>query len=259
MSLDKSEEKIRSLFDQIAPRYDFINHLLSCGIDRSWRKKTAKIVLDMLREPISQAVPFLDVCCGTGDLSIALYREYLKRTRKSRLSGTETTSENASKILTGIDFSPKMLEIGRKKIAKIGATEDIELLEGDALELPFDADAFSVVSVAFGLRNMEDTDRGISEMVRVCKPGGVVAILDFGLPSKPVISSVYNFFLRRILPIIGQRISKNQDGAYKYFSESVVQFEKGEALTLRLKRWGLEEVRFQEMNFGTVILYTGRK
>ena len=244
IQLDKSPSRIRGLFDRIAPKYDFINHSLSLGIDHYWRRQTAKAVFTELPVQIA-GDPLLDVCCGTGDLSIAMMREMRRR--------------GLAPKITGVDFSTAMLEIGKKKIQKLKAQNEITLQEGDALQLPFDADAFSVVCVGFGLRNVADTDGGISEMVRVCKPGGIIAILDFDLPKVPIISNLYRFYLQRVLPMYGNWFSKNREGAYDYFSESVVQFDKGTVLAERLENAGLINVHFKSMTLATVSLYLGHK
>lgn len=282
--LDKSPKKISRLFDQIAPRYDGINHFLSLGIDTCWRRKTVELIR---REFSTQAAPdsgipgpVLDVCCGTADLSIALFRKLnrAKNGTQSHPPGTpdELPFDNkgdsaaidkaqASRwvrgrdVVVGIDFSPGMLELGRKKVQKIGAGDAISLWHGDALELPFEDDLFSVVSVGFGLRNVIDTDRGITEMVRVARPGGVVAVLDFDLPRIPGISFLYRIYLQRILPALGRWFSKNREGAYDYFVRSVIRFEKGAAMVEKLQNAGLENVRVQRMTFGIASLYRGRK
>ena len=242
--LDKSPSKIRGLFDRIAPKYDFINHSLSLGIDYYWRRQTAKTVFaELSQQHVGGQV--LDVCCGTGDLSIAMLREMRRR--------------GLSPNITGVDFSTEMLEIGKKKVQKINAQNEISLQEADALQLPFDADVFSVVCVGFGLRNVADTDRGVNEMVRVCKPGGIVAVLDFDLPKVPVISGLYRFYLQKVLPMYGNWFSRNREGAYDYFSESVVQFDKGTALAKRLENAGLVSVHFKSMTLATVSLYIGHK
>lgn len=259
LSLDKSPKRIRGLFDQIAPKYDLINHSLSFGIDYYWRWRTAEIIFSELHSE-DFAGPFLDVCCGTADMSIALYHRAIRKwnsTDPSRDCNPEKTAEKNR--IHGIDFSPEMLRRAREKIARIQAGEFIFLREGDALNLPFEDELFPAVCVAFGLRNEFDPERGIAEMVRVAKPGGVIAILDFDLPGIPGIGALYRFYLKKILPIFGRWISRNREGAYDYFSESVVRFEKGETLAQRLKNAGLIEVRFHRFTLGTVSLYLGRK
>ncbi len=266
-SLDKSPQRIRRMFDQVAPRYDLINHLLSLGLDFSWRRRAVDRIFSDFGPEIPKG-PLLDVCCGTGDLTIALNQ---KLNGKNKVSGEKEPPEFSGDendysrlcrdrdVVVGVDFSSTMIEHGREKIRRRGAERQIAFFEGDALRLPFEDSLFSVVSVGFGLRNVADLDRGIAEMVRVARPGGKVAILDFTLPKFPVFSSVYRFYLQRMLPFFGQFLSTNREEAYRYFSESVMQFEKGEALAERLRAAGLAEVRFFPMTLGTVTLYLGTK
>lgn len=244
-TLDKSPGKISRLFDQIAPRYDRINHFLSLGIDTTWRKRTVAIIASELSDDGTIPGPVLDVCCGTADLSIALARKLTTPCEKQEVFG--------------IDFSPGMLELGRKKIQKLRLDDKITLREGDALDLPFENDMFSVVCVAFGLRNVVDTDRGLAEMVRAAKPGGIVAVLDFDLPRIPLISPLYRFYLERVLPFFGHWVSKNKEGAYDYFVRSIKGFEKGAAMVAKMQNAGLENVLSKRMTLGIVSLYWGRK
>ncbi len=255
------------MFDQVAPRYDLINHLLSLGLDFSWRRRAVNRIFSDFGPEIPKG-PLLDVCCGTGDLTIALNQKLNGRNKASDEKETPEFSGNENDysrfccdrdMVVGVDFSSTMIERGREKIRRRGAERQITLFEGDALRLPFEDSLFSAVSVGFGLRNVADLDRGIAEMVRVARPGGKVAILDFTLPKFPIFSSVYRFYLQRMLPFFGQFLSTNREEAYRYFSESVMQFEKGEALAERLRAAGLVEVRFFPMTLGTVTLYLGTK
>jgi len=264
--LDKSPQTIRRLFDQIAPRYDLINHSLSLGLDFSWRRRSVELVCNDLQNELPG--PILDVCCGTGDFAIAWHR---KLASASCVESDDLPSEASDSrevnsqcfqdrsVVVGIDFSPKMLEIGRRKIRKFRAEKSIVLWQGDALDLPFENDTFAAVSVGFGLRNTIDPERGITEMVRVVRPGGTVAILDFDLPRFPLLGPMYRFYLTKILPGVGKWISRNQEGAYHYFSESVLQFAKGESLADKLRQAGLHEVSFKRMTSGVVSLYRGKK
>ena len=227
--VDKSPEKIRRMFGNIAPWYDFLNRFLSLGFDVSWRRRCAKRLLTAT----SVDGPILDVCTGTADLALALWKR--QRTRK----------------VFGVDFSPEMIEIGKRKTRHT----DIELSVGDALNLPFDDATFAAVCVAFGLRNVGDTDRGLAEMIRVCKPGGVVAVLEFSMPTLPILSGLYRFYFRTVLPRIGQWFTKNRDDAYTYLPESVLQFDDPQRLTERMQSLGLVDVRSLPMTFGTVTLH----
>jgi demethylmenaquinone methyltransferase/2-methoxy-6-polyprenyl-1,4-benzoquinol methylase len=233
--VDKSPERIRRMFNQIAPRYDLLNHLLSLGIDRRWRRRTVR------RIPPQVEGPILDVCTGTGDLALAWWRKYPERE------------------IFGIDFAPEMIALGKRKTARFGAENRVHLTEGDALRLPFDSDRFAVVSVAFGLRNVGDTDGGIAEMARVCAPGGTVAVLEFTLPEKRTLRQIYLWYFRKVLPKIGQWIAPNRDAAYHYLPNSVGQFDQRETLLDRMRDAGLRELSADRMTFGTVTLYRGNK
>ena len=222
------------MFGAIAPKYDRMNHLLSMNVDRYWRWRTVRTLRP------SGAEPVLDVCCGTGDLAFAFWR-YL--------------GGNTPIIAT--DFCPEMLEIGRQKAERFGIDHNMEFIEADAQALPFDDDRFQIVSVAFGLRNVSDTDAGLREMARVCRPGGRVAVLEFSLPRRQPMRAVYGFYFRQILPRIGQQLAKNEHEAYDYLPTSVCEFPEGEALAERMRAAGLTDVQIRPLTFGIATLYIG--
>jgi len=235
MTVDKSPDRVRRMFDEIAPRYDFLNRLLSLGIDRSWRKKAVKAVYQNLPEG-----PILDVCTGTGDLLIEYFRQ------------------NPARSLAGIDFSQEMIARAAKKVERAKANHQIELHIGDAMNLPFNDDHFAAVSIAFGLRNVCDTDKGLAEMVRVCKPGGIVAVLDFSIPRVPILSSIYRIYFRTLLPRIGQFFAKNRESAYHYFPQSVLEFDSiNLAERMLLRR--VTNIQTISMTFGIAYLHYGKK
>lgn len=234
-TVDKSNSRVREMFRQIAPQYDRMNHLLSMNIDRLWRRFTVK------RLRIDGTAPILDVCTGTGDLAIAIKRRV----------------GDAVPVI-GSDFCFDMLAIGHDKSASDDRS-DVLYLEADTQHLPFADDQFQCVTVAFGLRNVADTDRGIAEMVRVCRPGGQVAILEFSSPTAPGLKQAYSFYFRHILPRIGQWLARNDKQAYAYLPESVGQFPCGQALCDRLAAAGLKETRFRPLTFGIATLYEGTK
>jgi demethylmenaquinone methyltransferase / 2-methoxy-6-polyprenyl-1,4-benzoquinol methylase len=236
--LDKRQARIRSMFGSIAPSYDFLNHLLSLNVDHYWRWRTTRIV------PPGDGGdgPILDLCTGTGDLALAY----------DRAAGGRVA-------IIGADFCHPMLVRAVAKARRRGAAQRIRCLEADAQQLPFPDNRFQITTVAFGLRNVADTDRGIAEMVRVTKPGGKVAILEFSQPRGWLFGRLYRFYFRRVLPLIGQLISRSQDNAYRYLPASVLDFPDGEALAQRLRQHGLVEVRLQPLTFGIATLYVGRK
>ena len=235
MSVDKSSSRIRRMFGEIAPRYDLLNRLLSLGIDRWWRKRTVGLV------PPRGTGPILDVCTGTADLALAYWR----------------ASGRVARVV-GLDFCRPMLAIGREKVRRADA-RGIQLIEGDAARLPLADDTFEIVCVAFGLRNISDTDVGLGEMVRVCRRGGRVAVLEFSIPRAWPLGAVYGWYFRRILPRIGQALAGSGQGAYNYLPASVGQFPQGEALLQRMRRAGLHHVRSHRFTFGVASLYVGEK
>jgi demethylmenaquinone methyltransferase/2-methoxy-6-polyprenyl-1,4-benzoquinol methylase len=234
--LDKRETRIRRMFGNIAPTYDLLNHLLSLNIDRYWRWRTTRLV------PPQGDGPILDLCTGTGDLAIA----YDKAAGK-KLS------------IVGADFCHEMLCRAVSKTQRRGADGRLRYVEADAQRLPFVGDLFQITAVAFGLRNVTDTDRGIAEMVRVTRPGGRVAILEFSKPRHWFFGGMYRFYFRRILPCIGQLLSRSRDDAYNYLPASVMEFPDGEALAERLRGHGLTDVCWYPFTFGIATLYVGRK
>ena len=225
------------MFGQIAPRYDLLNRLLSAGIDRWWRRRTVRLV------PPEGDGPILDVCTGTGDLALAYWRAR---------RGTEGR-------IVGADFCRPMLAIGLTKCRRAGAEGRIALIEADTVELPFADNSFQIVCVAFGLRNVYDTDRGLKEMVRVCRPGGRVAVLEFSMPAAPPLRWLYSWYFRRLLPRVGQTLAKNDQDAYNYLPASVGAFPQGQVLADRMRAAGLARASFYPLTFGIATLYVGEK
>ena len=234
--VDKSGPRVREMFGEIAGRYDFLNHLLSLNVDRYWRWRTVRRVRPRGEEPI------LDVCTGTGDLALAYWRAGRRRVP-----------------VVGADFCPQMLAIAKAKIRKAGAEGRVTLVEADAQQLPFPADTFQIVSVAFGLRNVSDTDRGLAEMARVCRPGGRVAVLEFSLPGSWLLKKLYLAYFRHVLPRVGERLARNRQAAYNYLPASVGEFPQGKELAERMHRVGLGRVDYYPLTFGVVTLYVGTK
>jgi demethylmenaquinone methyltransferase/2-methoxy-6-polyprenyl-1,4-benzoquinol methylase len=239
ISIDKRETRIRAMFGNIAHRYDLLNHLLSLNIDRYWRWRTTRLAPPRTD---ADAAPILDVCTGTGDLALAYDKAANKRVP-----------------IVGTDFCLPMLLPARDKTQRRHAAERIRYIEADTQRLPFPNDTFQLTTVAFGLRNVTDTDRGLAEMVRVTQPGGRVAILEFSRPRHWLFGRLYRFYFRWILPCIGQVVSRSRDNAYNYLPASVLEFPDGEALAEKLRGHGLTEVQWHSLTFGIATLYIGTK
>jgi demethylmenaquinone methyltransferase/2-methoxy-6-polyprenyl-1,4-benzoquinol methylase len=225
---------VTSMFDNIAFRYDFLNHFLSFGIDRCWRRKAVKIISETHKNP-----EILDVATGTGDLAVAALKL------------------NPVKI-TGIDISRKMLDKGREKIIKKGYSDRIELLSGDSEDIPFNENSFDVAMVAFGVRNFADPLKGLSEMRRVLRNGGLIMVLEFSRPSKFPFRQIYYFYFMRILPLLGRLFSKSRN-AYTYLPESVMQFSDNEQFIDLMEKAGFSGVRQKRVTGGVASIYTGFK
>jgi demethylmenaquinone methyltransferase/2-methoxy-6-polyprenyl-1,4-benzoquinol methylase len=239
--LDKREARIRTMFGDIARRYDLLNHLLSLNVDHYWRWRTTRLAPPQWEGPAASA-PILDVCTGTGDLALAYDRAARRRVP-----------------ILGADFCLPMLLPAQAKTSRRGAADRIRFVEADAQRLPFPADTFQLTVVAFGLRNVTDTDRGLAEMVRVTRPGGRVAILELSRPRNRLFGRLYRFYFRRVLPWVGQAVSRSRDNAYSYLPASVLEFPDGEALAAKLRSHGLTEVRWHPLTFGIATLYVGTK
>ncbi|CAN5489251.1 bifunctional demethylmenaquinone methyltransferase/2-methoxy-6-polyprenyl-1,4-benzoquinol methylase UbiE [soil metagenome] len=227
------KEQVAGMFNNIAWRYDFLNHLLSLGVDNYWRWKAIRI----LKKEKPQLI--LDAATGTGALALAALKL------------------NPEKIF-GIDISEDMLNIGRAKIKSKKLSNKIELLEGDSENLIFSDDKFDAVTVAFGVRNFENLLKGLQEFHRVLKPGRIALILEFSHPRNQIIQAVYRFYSSRILPLLGKKISKNET-AYQYLHDSVAAFPSGNDFLNILKQAGFTETKSTPLTFGVVTVYTGRK
>lgn len=221
------------MFDNISSDYDFLNHFLSLGIDIAWRKKAIKLLRPLNPRTI------LDVATGTGDFAIEALR--LK----------------PEKVI-GVDISDGMLSVGREKLKRRNPDRTIELLHGDSEKLPFEENKFDAVIVAFGVRNFENLKNGLSEMLRVVRPGGMVVILEFSKPTKFPFKQLYNFYFKFVLPKIGRWVSKDSS-AYTYLPESVQAFPDGEGFTKILDQLGYKNTRCKPLTFGISSLYIGTK
>lgn len=239
-TVDKSGERVRRMFGEIAPRYDLLNHLLSGNVDRYWRWRTTRIVPPHATGPLA-GLPILDLCTGTGDLAIAYDK-----------------AAHGRVPIIAADFCPEMLAIGEKK-GTDQRRKQIKWVEADATDLPFDTDHFQIVTAAFGLRNVSDTDAGLREMTRVCRRGGKVAVLEFTTPRWQPFKAFYGWYFRNVLPRIGQAVMRNSTAAYEYLPESVKGFYEYEQLTERMTAAGLADVRYYPLTLGIATLYVGEK
>lgn len=230
-SEEEKSRAVRDMFGGIAKRYDFLNHLLSGNIDRHWRKVCVREI--GWRSPVA-APRVLDVGCGTADLSIAF--------------------SNLGPVF-GCDFCHPMLRIGRDKIARSRMPHEVQLVEGDALHLPFPDAAFDVAVSAFVVRNLASIEGGLGEMRRVLRPDGTLGILDFSMPRPPLIGAVYRYYFLKVLPRIGKWIS-GVDGPYKYLPDSVQSFPEPEEFCNRIAACGFRKVEFRLLTQGIAVLYT---
>ncbi len=215
------------MFGSIAPRYDLANHLLSCGIDFYWRKRVAEIVASWRPDKI------VDLATGTGDLALAL---------QQKMPHAE---------IIGADFSEEMLAIAKRKGVR-------QTMLADAMRLPFDGASVDCVTVAFGLRNMEDYGGALREMARVLKPHGHLLVLEFSLPKMSILRAVYRFYLHRCLPLLGSFLTKKKS-AYDYLGDSIEQFPNGHAMLRLMESSGLNRASAEPLTGGIVTIYTAKK
>jgi demethylmenaquinone methyltransferase / 2-methoxy-6-polyprenyl-1,4-benzoquinol methylase len=227
------KQEVEQMFDQIAPRYDFLNHFLSAGIDIHWRKKAIK---EIARYPHKK---ILDIATGTGDLAI-------------------TASKLNPELITGVDLSAEMLAVGEKKIREKGLDKMITLVKGDSEKLPLADNTYDSAMVAFGVRNFENPVAGLTEICRVLKPGGFFIVLEFSKPEKFPVKQLYNFYFSAILPLIGKFISGDKR-AYEYLPESVKAFPSGKDFLELMHKAGFEKTYLKKLSFGIASLYCGFK
>jgi demethylmenaquinone methyltransferase/2-methoxy-6-polyprenyl-1,4-benzoquinol methylase len=226
---------VRGMFGRVASRYDLLNHLLSFNLDKRWRARTVQRVAEVLARPDAKV---LDLCCGTGDVLLSL---------EARQSGA---------TVLGSDFCHPMLLEAQRKIT--AARLRSPLFEADALALPLAPESLDLITVAFGFRNLTSYRRGLSELERVLKPGGVLAVLEFSQPTNRLFGALYGFFSTRVLPFVGGLISGSRE-AYSYLPESIRKFPGPDELARQMRDAGFSSVEFERLTFGAVALHLGRK
>ncbi len=224
---------VRQMFNNIAPRYDFLNHFLSAGIDRMWRRKAIGIIKAHAHEKI------LDIATGTGDMAIL-------------------ASKLNPELIKGIDIAAQMIELQKKKLAKRNLQHLIEPQVGDAENLPFAENTFDIVMTAFGVRNFENLEKGLAEMYRVLKPGGLAVILEFSNPRSAPFKQLYDFYFSTILPWVGRQVSKDKE-AYTYLHDSVTVFPSGKEFVRILSKAGFKNPHSIALTLGIASIYTGEK
>lgn len=231
---EAKKNQVARMFDGIAHRYDFLNHFFSLGIDVLWRKSCIRILRN------EQPEKLLDVATGTADFAIEAVRMGL------------------DVHVTGVDISAGMLDVGREKIAVRGWNDRIELIQGDSVALPFDDGSFDGFTVAFGVRNFEDLQGGLQDMLRVLKPGAMGLVLEFSKPKHFPIKQVFGLYFKHIMPTVGKWVSKDP-AAYTYLPESVQAFPEGEAFLDEMSKAGYVDVKAKSLTGGIATIYTGRK
>jgi demethylmenaquinone methyltransferase/2-methoxy-6-polyprenyl-1,4-benzoquinol methylase len=227
------KEEVAEMFDNISERYDFLNHFLSMGIDKIWRKKAVKILKNYKHDKI------LDIATGTGDFAISAMRV------------------KPAKVV-GLDLSEGMLEVGRKKMKKKGLSEIVEMIQGDSENLPFEDASFDAITVGFGVRNFENLEKGLGEMRRVLRDGAPAIILEFSKPKKFPVKQSFNFYSRFIIPKVGKTISKDS-AAYSYLPESVEAFPEGQDFIDIMAKIGFKNITSKLVSGGIATIYVGEK
>lgn len=237
MSLGERKKESYKIFDEIASTYDPLNRLLSMGIDVSWRKRMRKELKEL---PDNKPLEILDLATGTADVPLTL----IKHPKISKIRG--------------LDMSQKMIEVGRVKVEEQGLKEKITLDIGDGCNLPEEDNSWDVTTVSFGIRNFPDCFKGLTEMHRVLRPGGQIMVMEFSLPTNPIIKAFYLFYFRTILPFIGNLFSGHGD-AYSYLNKTVEDFPYGKAFTDLMEKANFQNIRAIPLTFGIATLYIGYK
>lgn len=228
-------KQVEAMFDNIAPAYDFMNRAMSFGLHRLWLRNCLKRI-----HYAAPSTPWLDVATGTADVAISLARL------------------NPQATITGIDLSEGMLALGRKKVNEAALSERITLTKADCLQLPFDSSSMGLVTVAYGVRNFQQLEKGLCEMARVLKPGGMLAVIELSTPTSPLIRPLYKLYTGHIIPLMGRLASKDVR-AYSYLPESIAAVPQGKEMTRLIENAGLTDASHHPMTFGTCTIYTAFK
>lgn len=232
--LSDKGEKIQQMFGAIAPRYDFLNRLLSFGIDRHWRKKAVRLL------KYREGSRVLDVATGTGDVALEIARRTPPSVR-----------------ITGADFCQEMVELGKVKVAESAYADRIDFKVAPCEDLPFADNTFDSITIAFGIRNVVDRKLGLAEMWRVLRPGGRMIILEFSTPRSQLFKQIYYFYFRRLLPVVGGFFSRYN--AYKYLPDSVLEFPSHEEFSQMMSEAGFRNIHLHELTLGIATIYAGEK
>lgn len=228
---ETKSQQVRTMFDNIAPAYDFMNRAMTFGIDKLWRRKAVGLIRR------HGATDILDVATGTGDLAILMARMM------------------PSACITGVDLSEGMIGVGRDKVSAAGLESRVALQVADCLDLPFADGSFDCVTVAYGVRNFEDLRRGYAEMARVLRPGGMLCVIELSTPGSPLVKPFYNLYTRGVIPAVGRMVSRDSR-AYTYLPESIAAVPQAERMTALMAEAGLTEARFIPLTFGVCTIYT---
>ena len=228
------KSQVANMFNTIACRYDFLNRFMSAGIDKGWRKKAIKELGPIKPKTV------LDVATGTGEMAVLAFK--LLQPEK----------------ITGIDIAEGMLDVGRKKIEKLHLKDKIELMRGDSETINYSDHSFDAITVAFGVRNFENLENGLSEMLRVLKPGGKISILEFSKPGIPVFKGLYNLYMKLVAPAFGKMVAKNKQ-AYEYLNDSVKAFPDRDLFITIMRKAGFQKTYFKTLSLGICCIYCGSK